>query len=238
MLLKVLILLLLHECNAQLNVFEIDYLGNQFSVEEYKKLDVCYSEICMTDSKKIMAQATHKNDSDPCLDFSNFACGHFNAYRPINDRYFTVGFESDLQAQWNDYMRRILKQKIQEDEPKIFKIVKKYYQKCVNSSEFCVISLNFKRFLIYLFVITANVRNEGKAEFKSLLDKFGKFPIFEDNWKPSDFNLTEAFISETEHLLTFVSYPDQIYIFFSQPNYIKKETIRDLLKFDFNYTRN
>ena len=145
MLLKVLILLLLHESLAQLNVFETEYLGNQLSVEEYKELDICVSKVCMKDAKRFIFHASHKNDTDPCVDFKEFACGHFFDYRASNDRYLTIGYESSLFAQHLDYLKRILRQKIQKDEPKIFKIVKTYYQKCVNSSKLCCVFYKLKR---------------------------------------------------------------------------------------------
>ena len=135
MLLKLLILLLFQESLAQLNVFEIDYIGNQLSVEEYKKLDICYSPICLSDAKRFMFYSPHKNVTDPCVDFDRFACGHFFDYRATNDRYQQVGHDNNLIAQHYDYMKRVLKKKILKDEPKIFKLVKTYYQKCVNSSK-------------------------------------------------------------------------------------------------------
>ena len=36
------------------------------------------------------------------------------------------------------------------------------------------------------------MRKEGKEETFSLLSEFGKFPVFESNWKASDFNLEKV----------------------------------------------
>ena len=141
MLLKVLILFLLHGSHAQLLEFHIDYLGDEISVEEYKNSSLCLSKVCLQDVKQIMSYAPHKNISDLNLDsedgFETFACGHFNEFKAPNDRYFMIGFRNELERQNQHYKKLMLKKKIHEDEPKIFKIMKSYFQKCVNSGEFC-----------------------------------------------------------------------------------------------------
>ena len=137
MLLKVLILFLLHDCHAQLLEFHIDYLGDEISVEEYKNSSLCLSFACLKDAKRIMNIASHKNSSEPSKNFTEFACGHFYEYGAPNDRYIWTGFHNELERQKQHYQKLMLKKKIQKDEPKIFKIMKSYFQKCVNSSEFC-----------------------------------------------------------------------------------------------------
>ena len=134
MFLKVLILLVFHKCHAQLNSFEIDYIGN--SVENITQLDVCYTKICLQDAKRLMYNAWHFGKIDRS-NFEKFACGHFYEYRAANERYRTVGFQNDLDRKYNYLFKKILMQEIKEDEPKIFKIIKSYYQKCVNSGELC-----------------------------------------------------------------------------------------------------
>ena len=137
MLLKVLILLLLRECHTQLNEFGIDYYGNQITVEEYENSTLCLTYACFRDAKRIMNSAPHKYVPDPCKSFEEFACGHFYEFGAPNDRYYKIGFENEIDRQEQHYQKLMLKQKIQKDEPKIFQIMKSYYQKCVNSSEFC-----------------------------------------------------------------------------------------------------
>ena len=137
MLLKVLILLLLRECHAQLLEFGINYYGKQISVKEYENSTLCLTYACFKDAKLIMKYAPHKIMPDPCKDFRKFACGHFDEYGAPNDRYYEIGFENEIIRQNQHYRKLMLKQKIQKDEPKIFQIMKKYFQKCVNSSEFC-----------------------------------------------------------------------------------------------------
>ena len=137
MLLKVLILVLLHECHAQLNEFGIDYYGNQISVQEYKNSSLCLTYACLRDAKRTMSYAPHKHIIDPCENFEEFACGHFNEFGAPNDRYREVGFWNEIYRQNQHRHKLMLKKKVHKDEPKIFKIVKRYFQKCVNSSEFC-----------------------------------------------------------------------------------------------------
>ena len=83
------------------------------------------------------------------------------------------------------------------------------------------------------------MRNEGKAEFKSLLYEFGKLPMFEENWKPTDFNVTKALILEYKDLLDIEVKSENstvIVIGIHYPIYEQfdvKETIRNVLNVDF-----
>ena len=81
--------------------------------------------------------ASHKNISDPCKDFQEFACGHFFEFQAPNDRYYRIGFWNEIDRQNQHLHKLMLKEKIHKDEPKIIKIIKRYFQKCVNSSEYC-----------------------------------------------------------------------------------------------------
>lgn len=138
MLLKVLILFIvsLSRIECVLHSFPIDYIGSSLSVEEYKNSDICESRICMMDAKRMIAHASLRNDTDPCVDFQEFACGHFFEFRHTNDRHHSIGMMNEIWRQRHHYTKRILKEKIQEDEPKITKIFKSFFQKCNNSSEF------------------------------------------------------------------------------------------------------
>ena len=137
MLLKVLVLVLLHECHAQLNEFDIDYYGKQISVQEYENSSLCLTYTCFRDAKRIMYYAPHKNITDPCEDFEEYACGHFNEFAAPNDRYKEIGFWNEIHRQEQHRQKLMLRKKIHKNEPKIFQIMKRYFQKCVNSSEFC-----------------------------------------------------------------------------------------------------
>ena len=137
MLLKLLILVTvsLNGLECILHSFPVQYIGNSFSVEEYKELNICYSRICLKDAKRYVANVSYRNDSDPCVDFREFACGHFHEFRATNDRHYDIGFRNELERQNQHYLKRILRKKIKKEEPKIIKVLKRYYQKCVSSGE-------------------------------------------------------------------------------------------------------
>ena len=137
MFLKFLILLSLHKCHAQLLEYGIDYYGNQISVEEYENSSICLTYACLKDAKRIMYSAPHKYIPDPCKNFEEFVCGHFFEFGAPNDRYEMIGFWNEIIRQNQHRQKLMLRKKINKDEPKIFQIMKKYYKKCVNSSEFC-----------------------------------------------------------------------------------------------------
>ena len=137
MFLKVLILLSLHKCHAQLNEFGIDYYGSQISVEEYENSSICLTYACLRDTKQIMKYVPHNYSPDPCTNITEFICGHFYEFGAPNDRYEYTGFNNEINRQNQHYKKLMLKKRIHKDEPKIFQIIKRYFQKCVNSSEFC-----------------------------------------------------------------------------------------------------
>ena len=126
MLLKVLILLSLHKCHAQLNEFGIDYYGEQISVEEYENSSICLTYTCFKDAKRFMNSAPHKYIPDPCEDFDDFICGHFYEFEAPNDRYYVTGFNNEIGRQNQHYQKLMLRKKIHKDEPKIFQIMKSY----------------------------------------------------------------------------------------------------------------
>ena len=70
-----------------------------------------------------------------------------------------------------------------------------------------------------------------------MLSEFGKFPAFEENWKPSDFNETKAliFIKEAESVKNYIVWPikpesTDFLIFTSN-------RIKDMLHFELHLSR-
>lgn len=124
-----------HRVECIIHSFPVEYIGNTFTVKEYKDLNICNSRVCLRDAKRVIAHASLKSDSNPCNDFCEFACGHFFEFRATNDRHDYIGFENVLERQNQHRLKKILRVKINKEEPKIFKIVKSLFQKCVNSSK-------------------------------------------------------------------------------------------------------
>ena len=129
MLLKVLLLLFVQEIFGDL---PINYIGNGLSVEEYKKLSLCNSNVCILDSKRIASYASQSNQSNPCLDMNDFACGNFFQQKKANEN---VGFEIELEEIYFQQLKEVLMIEIKEDEPKVVKVVKEYFQKCNDPSK-------------------------------------------------------------------------------------------------------
>lgn len=128
MLLKVLLFIFVQEIFGHL---PIKYIGNGLSVEDYKKLGLCDSRVCILDSERSVNYASQSSQSNPCLDMKEFACGNF--FKNKAD-YQINGFEIELETLYFQQLKEILKLEIEEDEPKVMKIVKKYFKKCADPS--------------------------------------------------------------------------------------------------------
>lgn len=116
--------------------FPSDFLGDTLNDEDYEKQDFCSSKVCMFDSGRLIYSASHNSrDVEPCTDFKNFSMGEFITHRVPNDRYPAIGFQNDVRRIFEEKQKQILISAIKPDEPKVFKVVKSFFQKCVNSSE-------------------------------------------------------------------------------------------------------
>ena len=91
MLLKVSIfpLLYLSGLDCVLDSNPIKYIDKTYSIQEFKKLDICTSKVCLKDVQRFMSYVSHKNDSDPCVNFDEFACGGF--YKDRTTKYGLIG---------------------------------------------------------------------------------------------------------------------------------------------------
>lgn len=89
----------------------------------------------MKDSGLLIYDANHdSNSTAPCDDFKVFAMGTFYEHRVPNERYSYSGFLSDVDLQYKEKQKRMLKQAFNESDSKIFKIMKSFFQQCINSS--------------------------------------------------------------------------------------------------------
>lgn len=122
-------------CRTQCD-FPTDFLGNYVSDEEYNNMTFCWSTVCLKDSGRLIYDADHDSlGISPCDDFKTFALGNFYRHRVSNDRYSSLGLNSDVELQHFEKQKRILLKPEKLDDPKIFKIIKSFFRLCINSSE-------------------------------------------------------------------------------------------------------
>lgn len=114
----------------------IKYFGDRISIDEYKKLEVCESKVCLKDANKFVSYLSRDNESDPCEDFNDYACGNFFETYNENNSFYGPSLKNNFIVQYYQKMRKVLEQKINDDEPKIFKLTKTYYNHCMSPGEF------------------------------------------------------------------------------------------------------
>lgn len=128
------------DVSSSYGTFPVKYIGSSISVEEYNNLTHCDSKICILDAQRLIADASYDPHDDPCVSFRNFSCGTFYNERALNERYEIVGFPKNFELRNNEKRHRVLKGKILESDGKAVKIVKNFYQKCINWSESTLIN--------------------------------------------------------------------------------------------------
>lgn len=134
----ILVLVLCDQINAA--TFNLQYLGDTLSIEEANARDLCFNKYCVNDAELLFTAATQNSSVDPCTDFKEFAVGTFSKYAALNERYQGRGFYNDVRASYRERQRKLLASKININDSRVFKILKNFFQKCVNSSE-CSIRL-------------------------------------------------------------------------------------------------
>lgn len=113
--------------------FEIQIFGDYVHHENYKSRNFCSTKYCIFDNNRLIEGMSQNKTIRPCDDFKTFAMGEFLATRVVNERYPLLGFELEVVRIYNEKMRKILELPIADDETKMFKVVKSFYQKCVDS---------------------------------------------------------------------------------------------------------
>lgn len=114
--------------------FVTQQLGNYVQDDEYNNRTSCWTKVCMQDSGRLIYSASHDSQKiNPCDDFPTFAMGEFLEHRVPNERYAKLGFQSDIDAQFFEKQKRILNEPVRPDAPRIFKVVKSFFKKCIDS---------------------------------------------------------------------------------------------------------
>lgn len=117
--------------------FALQYIGDSLSIDEANTRDFCENKYCLADSELLFYAATQNASVDPCVDFKEFSVGTLIKDRASNDRYTAIGFLQDTERQHGERLRKLLASKIGEtNEPRVFKVIKNFFVKCIRSSEF------------------------------------------------------------------------------------------------------
>lgn len=137
--------------------FKWPFLGN-VTDEKLERRALCYTKICLKDADILIKAATLNDSVDPCMDFKSFALGEFHEYRHLNDRYTDIGFENDIYRNLYEKKRVVLKLKHRDHEPRVFTIMKQFFAKCRNSSEWKIIFMEFWKLIKILSLHSSHCR--------------------------------------------------------------------------------
>jgi hypothetical protein len=99
---------------------------------DFTRDDICASKMCLLDAKRLINAASTDSDVQPCDDFKEFAIGNFLRHDALHDRYDRIGFLYDTLTAYYTRQRKLLLENIQPNESLITKIVKSFFQKCID----------------------------------------------------------------------------------------------------------
>lgn len=109
---------------------QLKLLGN-FTLDD--DLEYCETKLCLLDADRLLESATDQWTISPCSDFKEFSMGNFIRHRALHDRYKRIGFLYDTIAAHRERQRKLLSEKIKENESFVIKIAKNFFKKCVDS---------------------------------------------------------------------------------------------------------
>lgn len=125
--------LLLRTMKLLVDATDTSSFGNFLTEDQASNLELCSSKFCLLDAGRLLEAATSDRQVNPCEDFKEFSMGNFIKYRALHDRYDRVGFLYDVLSTHQERQRKALKASIVEGESRVFKIVKNFFQQCVDS---------------------------------------------------------------------------------------------------------
>lgn len=115
--------------------FELQFIGDTIHHDEAAARNFCDSKFCIGDSQILFYAATQNSSVDPCLDFKEFSMGTLIKYRALHERYFAVGLSQDVTKMHEERLRKLLATKSEDKDPRVFKVMRNFFEKCVSSSE-------------------------------------------------------------------------------------------------------
>lgn len=111
-------------------------IGEEIDEEEYSRLKFCENEVCRDDTNRLLKYIFPNKSINPCLDFTQLACGNFFLERKRDDRYLFVGFDRDWRSSALQLIHKALVEPVHEKDVKSIKVVKGFYQKCIDEGCF------------------------------------------------------------------------------------------------------
>lgn len=150
--------------------------------------ETCVTSECISSASRVLR---YINESvDPCDDFFEFACGTFLETTNIPDDKSGISQFSLVDDALEVQMKQIVQEPIQQYELKPFKMVKKLYQMCMN---------------------TTNIENTGLKTIKHFLQELGGWPVLQGNsWNERDFDW-----KKTTYQLRHLGFSDDHFISFA-----------------------
>lgn len=110
-------------------------VGEEIDDEDYSRLKFCESKLCLDDANQLLKYLYTNLSVDPCLDFGQLVCGKFFNEVRHDDRYLFVGFDRDWRLSALKLIHEALIEPKKENEEKAIKVVKNFYQKCIDEGE-------------------------------------------------------------------------------------------------------
>ncbi|KAF5303211.1 hypothetical protein FQA39_LY10124 [Lamprigera yunnana] len=159
-----------HVCNLRRIINELadaeDINQSTHSAYTLKNDDVCLSENCVRAAFSILESID--TSVDPCDNFYNFACGNYIKNNIIPDDKAAVTTFTVLNDKLQQQLRLVFEDQHSNNENKIFKLVKNYYQACID---------------------TEKTNKLAIKTLKNLLIEVGDWPVLHGkNWNEDDFN--------------------------------------------------